>query len=316
LSRNLITGGLGFLGCYLTRELVEKGEEVVVFDLVTSSKLIANIKDKFRIVRGDLTDWTQVLAAVSDNNIDCIYHLAALTPPVSEQNLSTTFKVNVMGTVNVLEAARLLKVGSLIFISTLATYGLGISPLANEDVPQQPRNMYGITKVCCERLGEQYHLKYGVNFRGVRFPPVLGAGRRDFAQSAFGYLAIRESVLGRPYTIYVEKETRMPSIYVKDAVGSLIALKEAEERRLKRRIYNIHGFSFRAADLAQEVIKHVPKAQLDFRPDLAMLDSINNWPTLDDTRAREEWDWRPKYDLSDSVEDFIAEVKANPSVYD
>jgi threonine 3-dehydrogenase len=316
LSRNLITGGLGFLGCYLTRELVEKGEEVVVFDLVTSSKLIANIKDKFRIVRGDLTDWTQVLAAVSDNNIDCIYHLAALTPPVSEQNLSTTFKVNVMGTVNVLEAARLLKVGSLIFISTLATYGLGISPLANEDVPQQPRNMYGITKVCCERLGEQYHLKYGVNFRGVRFPPVLGAGRRDFAQSAFGYLAIRESVLGRPYTIYVEKETRMPSIYVKDAVGSLIALKEAEERRLKRRIYNIHGFSFRAADLAQEVIKHVPKAQLDFRPDLAMLDSINNWPTLDDTRAREEWDWRPKYDLSDSVEDFIAEVRANPSVYD
>lgn len=316
MSRNLITGGLGFLGCYLARELVEEGEEVITFDLAMDSRLIEGIKDKLKIVRGDLTDWTQVLTAVSNNDIECIYHLAALVPPKSEQNLAATFELNVRGTIQVLEAARVLKVSSVIFVSTLATYGLGIPRLTNEDVPQQPRNMYGITKVCCERLGEQYHLKYGVNFRGVRFPPVLGAGRRDFAQSAFGYLAIRESVLGRPYTIYVEKETRMPSIYVKDAVGSLISLKEAEERRLKRRIYNIHGFSFRAADLAQEVIKHVPKAQLDFRPDLAMLDSINNWPILDDTRAREEWDWRPKYDLSDSVEDFIAEVRANPSVYD
>jgi len=316
LSKNLITGGLGFLGAYLARQLVEKGEEVVVFDLATGSKLIEDIRDKLKLVRGDLTDWTQVLAAVCDNDIDGIYHLAAFTPPISEQNLAATFKVNVMGTVNVLEAARLLEVSSVIFISTLATYGLGVPHLTNEDVTQQPRNMYGTTKVCGERLGEQYHRKYGVNFRGVRFPPILGAGRRDSAQSAFSYLAIKEPVLGRPYTIYVEKETRMPLIYVKDAVRILISLKEADEGRLKRRIYNIHGFSFRAADLAQEIKKCVPGARLDFRPDPVMLDSINNWPTLDDARAREEWGWRPEYELSASVKDFVAEVKDNPSAYE
>ena len=108
----------------------------------------------------------------------------------------------------------------------------------------------------------------------------------------------------------------MPLIYIKDAVGGLISLKEANEERLKRRIYNIHGFSFQAAALAREVIKRVPEARLDFRPDPAMLDSINNWPTLDDARAREEWGWQPKYELSESVEDFIAEVRANPSAYE
>lgn len=316
MSRNLITGGLGFLGSCLARQLVEKSEEVVVFDLAMGSKLIESIKDKLKFVRGDLTDETQVLAAVRDNDIDCIYHLAALVPPVSEQNLPTTFKVNVQGTINVLEAARLLKVGSLIFVSTLATYGLGTPRLTNEDVPQEPRNMYGTTKVCCERLGEQYHRKYGVNFRGVRFPPILGAGRKDSAHSAFSYLAIKESVLGRPYTIYVEKETRMPLIYIKDAVGSLISLKEANEGRLKRRIYNIHGFHLQAGELAQEVQKRIPQAQLDFSPDPTMLDMISNWPTLDDARARDEWGWRPKYELAESVGDFIVEVRANPSAYE
>ena len=316
MSRNLITGGLGFLGCYLARKLVEKGEEVVVFDLAMGSKLIEDIKDKLKLVRGDLTDWTQVLAAVGDNDIDCIYHLAAFTPPLSEQNLAATFKVNVQGTIHVLEATRLLKVGTVIFVSTLATYGLGVPHLTNEDVPQQPRNMYGTTKLCCERLGEQYHRKYGVNFRGVRFPPVLGAGRKDSSQSAFSYLTIKETVLGRPYTIYVENETRMPLIYVKDAVGSLISLKEADEGRLKRRIYNIHGFSFQAAELATEVRKRLPEARLDFKPDAAMLDSINNWPTLDDARARDEWGWQPEYELPESVEDFIGEIRANPSAYE
>jgi threonine 3-dehydrogenase len=316
LSRNLITGGLGFLGCYLARQLVEKEEEVVIFDLATGSKLIEDIRDKLKLVQGDMTNREQVLAAVRDNGIDCIYHLAAMLPPKSEQNLDATFELNVGSTIHVLEAAQLLKVSSVLLVSTIATYGPDVPRLTNEDVPQQPRNMYGTTKVCCERLGEQYNRKYGVNFRGVRFPPVLGAGRRDSAQSAYSYLAIREPVLGRPFTIYVNKETRMPSIYVKDAVGSLISLKEASEGKLKRRIYNIHGFHLQAGELAQEVQKRIPEAQLDFKPDTTMLDVINNWPTLDDSRAREEWGWHPKYELAESVDDFIAEVSANPSVYE
>jgi len=316
LLRNLITGGLGFLGSYLAQQLVARGEEVVVFDLATSSKFIEGIRDKLKLVQGDLTDESQVLAAIRDNGIDHIYHLTALMPPVSEQDLSITFKVNVQGTIHMLETVRSLRVSSLIFVSTIATYGLGIPPLTNEDVPQQPRNMYGTTKVCCERLGEQYHRKYGVNFRGVRFPPILGARRKDSAHSAFSYQAIKESVLGRPYIIYVEKETRMPLLYIKDAIGSLISLRETDEKRLKRRIYNIRGFSLQAGELVQEIQKHIPQAQLDFKPDSAMLDMIGNWPTLDDTRARDEWGWSPEYGLSESVQDFIAEVRANPAAYE
>ena len=316
MPRNLITGGLGFLGSYLAQQLVAKGEEVVIFDLATGSKYIEDIRDKLKLVQGDLTDEAQVLAAVRDNDIDHVYHLTAMMPPASEQELSVTFNINVQGTIHVLEAVRLHKVSSLMFISSIATYGLGIPPLTNEDVPQQPRNMYGTTKVCGERLGEQYYHRYGVNFRGVRFPPVLGARRKDSAHSAFSYQAIKESVLGRPYTIYVEKETRMPLIYIKDAVGSLIGLRDAGEENLKRRIYNIRGFSLQAGELVQEIRKHIPQAQLDFKPDAAMLDMIGNWPTMDDTRARDEWGWQPRYALAESVEDFIAEVRANPSAYE
>ena len=119
VSRNLITGGLGFYGSYLARRLTEKGEEVVIFDLAAGSRFIRDIKDKLKVVQGDLKDRAQVMAAVGDNGIDCIYHLAALMPPKSEQDLAAAFELNVGGTVHILEAARQLNVGSVIFVSTL-----------------------------------------------------------------------------------------------------------------------------------------------------------------------------------------------------
>jgi threonine 3-dehydrogenase len=313
LSKNLITGGLGFLGRYLARKLIERREEVVIFDVVDDSGLITNIKEKTKVIRGDIVQLSQILRAVKNHEIDTIYHSGALLPPISEQNLSTTFAVNVQGTLNVLEAARLGSVKNVIFVSTIATYGLGLPPLVNEDMPQQPRNMYGTTKVCCERLGEQYYRRYGVNFRAVRFPPVLGAGRRDSAQSAFSYLAIREAALGRPYTLYVEKNARIPVVYIQDSVQCLISLKEADADHLQRRVYNIHGFSACAGEIVEAVRKHIPGARFDYKPDEAVMDVIRGWPTLDDTRARQEWGWQPKYILEESVKDFILEVQANPS---
>jgi nucleoside-diphosphate-sugar epimerase len=315
MPKALITGGLGFLGRALTQKLVEMGKEVVIFDVADEPKLEGRWKEKVTKIRGDIVHLPLILEALKTHEIDTIYHAGALLPPVSEQNLHTAFAVNVQGTVNVLEAARLGRVPKVIFVSTIATYGLGLPPVVNEDMPQQPRNMYGTTKVCCERLGEQYHRLYGVNFRAVRFPPILGAGRRDSAQSAFSYLAIREPTLGRPYTIYIEKKDSIPVLYIRDAVQGLISLNSAEESQLERRVYNIHGFSLSAGDLAEMVKKYIPTAQISFHPDPAMMDIIRGWPTLDDTRARQEWGWQPEYLLEESVKDFILEVQANLSAY-
>lgn len=309
MSKNLITGGLGFLGRALAQKLVEMGKEVVIFDVVDEPKLLGDLKERVITIRGDIVHLSHILEAVKARDIDTIYHTGALLPPVSEKTLSTTFAVNVQGTVNVLEAARLFSPASVIFVSTIATYGLGLPPLVNEDMPQRPRNMYGTTKVCCERLGEQYHRQHGMNFRAVRFPPILGAGRRDSAPSAFSYLAIREPALARPYTINVERKDGIPVLYIKDAVQCLLSLNEADEGRLKRRVYNIHGFSLSAGELAEKVKKHIPTAQISFKPDPAIMDIIRGWPILDDSRARQEWDWSPEYQLEESVKDFIEEVK-------
>ncbi len=315
MPRNLITGGLGFLGRALARKLVEMGEVVVLFDVVDEPKLEGHWKEEVTTIRGDIVHLPPILEALKAHEIDTIYHAGALLPPVSEQNLPAAFAVNVLGTLNVLEAARLYSVKNVIFVSTIATYGLGLPALVNEDLPQQPRNMYGTTKVCGERLGEQYHRRHGVNFRAVRFPPILGAARRDSAPSAFSYLAIREPAVGRPYTIYIERKDSIPVLYIKDAVQGLISLNASEESRLKRRVYNIHGFSLSAGDLAEMVKKHIPKAQISFQPDPAMMDIIRGWPILDDSRARQEWGWQPEYLLEESVKDFISEVQANPFPY-
>ena len=315
MSKNLITGGFGFLGRSLVQRLVEMGEEVVVFDLAGDPTGSLKPKDGVTRVRGDIIHLSHLLDTAQKNRVDRIYHTAALLPPVSEENLNAAFAVNVGGTVNVLEAARILGLKQVIFISSIATYGPGLPRLVNEDRPQHPLNMYGVTKVCGERLGEQYHRTYGLDFRALRFPPILGPGRRDSAPSAFSYLAIREPALGRPYTVYVKAETRLPLLYLKDAVQGLISLKDAGENRLGRRIYNIGGLFPSAGELVSQVRKHIPEARIDYQPHANSMKIIESWPLLDDTRAREEWGWRPGYSLEKSIEDFISEVRAAPGLY-
>ena len=317
MGRNLITGGLGFIGYHLAKLLLDEGEEVVLFDVVSESKLTKDIRDRVSIVRGDLSNWVQVLDAVKDNNISCIFHAGAVLPPISEQCPAAAYAVNVTGTFNILEAARLFGVDSVIYLSTLATFGLDVPPIVPNDASQRPPNMYGVTKVCGERLGEYYHSRFGINFRGVRFPPLIGLGRFGSAQSAYTYLAVQEAAMGRPYTIYVDKSTKIAILYVKDAARSLVDLKKAEEGKLTRRVYNLYGFTIAAQELVDRVKRYIPEAQIDFKPDQAMIRAVENLPErLDDTLAREDWDWSPHYSLDQAVENFIEEVRANKAIYE
>jgi threonine 3-dehydrogenase len=312
----LITGGLGFIGTYLARTLLKKGEEVVLFDVVTHSPLIKDIKDKVKIVQGELASWADVLHAIKDHNIDAVYHTGALLSASAEEKPITAYRVNAGGTFNVLEAARLFKVKRVIYLSTIASYGLGIPDIVNEDTIQMPISMYGVTKVFSERLGEYYYRKFGVDFRGVRLPAVIGPGRGGGGASAYSTLMISEPALGRPYEVFVEEDVRMPLLYVKDAVDCLVRLYEAKNTRLKRRVYCIAGFSPTAKEIFHAVKKVLPKADLRFKPNKELTEIVRSWPKfLDETRATEEWDWKTQYRLDDSVKSFIQEVQAHPETY-
>src|SRR4030042_4736184 len=309
----LITGGLGFIGVYLARALLQKGEEVVLFDIVGSSPLIKDIKDKVKIVQGNVSSWAEVLETVKHYKIDGIYHTGALLSASAEEKPITAYHVNAGGTFNVLEAARLFKVKRVIYLSTIASYGVGIPDIVNEDTIQMPISMYGVTKVFSERLGEYYYRKFGVDLRGVRWPAVIGPGRGGGGASAYSTLMISEPALARAYEVFVEEDVRMPLLYVKDAVDCLVRLYEAKNTRLKRRVYCIAGFSPTAKEIFTAIKKVLPKADLRFKPNKELTEIVRSWPKfLDETRAAEEWDWKTQYRLDDSVKSFIQEVQAHP----
>ena len=316
----MITGGFGLIGRRLAKLLLDEGEEVVLFDVASESRLTKDIKDRVKIVRGDLTNWVQVIEAVKNNDIGCIYHLGALLPPTTEQSPAAAFAVNITGSFNILEAARLLGVDSVTYASSLSTFGFDLPQVIPNDFPQRPPNMYGVTKVCSERLGEYYHSRFGVNFRGVRFPVIMGPGRvLGVGWTAFTSLLIEEAAMGRPYTIYVDKSTNAGFLYLKDAARSLIDLNRVDDERLTRRVYSLYGFSATAQDLVDSVKSYIPEAQIDFKPDQAMLRIIETQyavisKRLDDTLAREDWGWSPQYSLDQAVEDFIKEVRANKAI--
>ena len=311
----LITGGLGFIGVNLARALLAKGEEVVLFDIVRASPLIHDIKDKVKIVQGDLASWAEVLAVVKQYKIDGIYHTGALLSASAEERPITAYQVNAGGTFNILEAARLFNVKRIIYTSTIASYGLGLN-VVNEDTIQMPISMYGVTKVFSERLGEYYYRKFGVDFRAVRLPSVIGPGRGAGGASAYSTLMISEPALKRPYTVFVEEDVVMPLFYIKDCVECLIRLYEADNAKLKRRVYCIAGFSPTTKEIYDEVKRILPRADLRFKPDRELTEIVRSWPkSLEETRAFEEWGWKTKFHLRETVEDFIEEVQAHPDIY-
>lgn len=311
----LITGGMGFIGTYLAHALLEKGEEVVLFDIITNSSLVQDIKDKVKIVRGDLSSWAEVLEVVKEFKIDGIYHTGALLSASAEEKPITAYNVNAGGTFNILEAARLFNVKRVIYTSTIASYGLGLHTV-NEDTIQMPISMYGVTKVFSERLGEYYNRKFGIDFRAVRLPSIIGPGRGGGGASAYSTLMISEPALGRPYQVFVEEDVIMPLLYIKDCVDCLIQLYEADNPKLKRRVYCIAGFSPTAREIYEAVKKILPKADIQFKPDRELTEIVRSWPKyLDETKGHEEWGWKTKFLLDETVRDFIKEVQAHPEIY-
>jgi len=316
MGRNLVTGGLGFIGHHLTQLLLSQGDEVSTFDVAASSRL-GPAPEGVRAFRGDLSNWAQVLEAVKESGADCIFHSGAILPPVSEQHPQAAYAVNVTGTFNVLEAARLLGVNQVIFLSTLATFGRDVPKVVPNDIAQHPRSMYGTTKVCGERLGEYYHRRFGIDFRAVRLTPLLGMGRFDTAQSAYVYRAVQDSALGRPYSIYVAPGTSISVTYVKDAAWGLLDLKNAPQDRLTRRLYNLFGFAVTAGELADAIRRAVPDAELAFNPEPKMIELVEDLPErLEDTPARRDWDWKIRYDLDGSVRDMVQDIRAHRHVYE
>jgi nucleoside-diphosphate-sugar epimerase len=339
----LITGGTGFIGSYLAMELLKSGraEHCILADSNPDMRRVTGFTDLYKkhqkqitFVHCDIGEFAQVLALFDNHDPESVFHLGALLSAGADANPTEGFEVDLLGTRHVFEAARLYRQHrgpqqgppvKVVFPSTIASFGLFLPPglVKNESV-QMPTTMYGVAKVASERLGEWYHSRRPepwIDFRAVRFPSVIGAARGPGGTTVYSTLMVQQPVQGKAYEAYVSGDTRLDIIYVKDAVRALIGLHDADNARLKRRVYNIAGIrSGGQAPTADEIKKAVealdinPKpAPITFKVNQQLQDTVHSFGVLDAAAARDDWGWELQWtDLPRAVQDFATEVKEYP----
>jgi len=317
----LITGGTGFIGAHVARlELAAGEKDIFVFDINPSAKLLDDVADKVSIVRGDLGNFSHVMNIVKAARPKKIFHIGGMLSVPSDADPFASFRANALGTYHILEAARLLEVPQVIFTSTLATYGLDLEEGAviSDYSLQRPQLFYGVTKVFGELLGQFYRRKYGLDFRGVRYPSIVGPGVKTPGVVQYTSWMIEESIKGNPFIVKVPPETRTPVMYFKDAALAVIQLANAPREKIKMVNYLIAGVKpiATADELADIVRKKVPGARIEFQtdPELQKILSKLLHP-IDDSTAHNEWGWKAEYDQAMIVDDFIAEMKNFPQRY-
>lgn len=317
----LITGGTGFIGAELARRLVDRQEEVVLFDVAPNAARIKGIKDKVKLVLGNLANYSEVFNVVKEHRIEGIYHLGGMLTLLSNINPWASFQSNICGTLHVFEAARLFDIEKVVFASSIATYNLDIPPMVTDVTLQRPTTMYGIGKLYCEHLGMFYKNRFGLDFRSIRFPSVIGPGVKTPGVAQYNPWMIEHAALGKSYECFVTEETKAPIIYFKDAAICIDLLYQTPKEKIKTINYNVAGVTpiQTAKELETAIKKFVPGFQVTYRPDPKVMEFYQNFhvEVYDDSRARKEWGWNPSYpNFEMVVRDFIEEVKRNPERYE
>jgi threonine 3-dehydrogenase len=306
----LVTGAGGQVGTDLIPLLASRGHEVTGFDL---SPTPTSLPSGSRWVQGDVTHAEEVVDAVATSGAESIFHLAAILSATGERIPFRAWRVNLEGTRHVLEAARVLRTRQVVFTSTIAAFGPGLAEPVGNDVSMRPTTMYGVTKVAGELLGEYHATKFGLDFRGVRFPGLISAVEPGGGTSDYVNYMYFDGVRKGAYEAFVRSDTRIPLMYMPDALRALVELAEAPAKRLKHRMFNIAAMSPRADEIAAAVARRIPGVRITFAPDPRRQAIVDSWPrALDDSVARDEWGWRAEWDLERMTDDLLAKVRSLP----
>lgn len=313
MKKILVIGATGQIGTDLTRELHNRyGQD----NVIAASRHRPDNDEQhrwgsFEVL--DVTDRNSICRVINQYEIDTVFHLAAVLSVVGEEEPQRAWHVNMSGLHNVLEAARSCGVKQMFWPSSIAAFGPNTPRVRTpQDTIMQPTTMYGVTKVAGERLCDYYADRYAFDVRGVRYPGVIssdalpGGGTTDYAVAIF-YEAIKRG----HYTCFVREDTVLPMIYMPDCIQAALGLMDAERSRLKHRNgYNISAMSFSAGQLAAEIKKHLPRFECQFEPDQRQT-IADSWPQdLDDSAARQEWGWQPKYGLAEMTVDMLKKLTA------
>ena len=311
MKRILVTGAVGQIGSELTLALRDRygGDAVVASDVRMPQDPSLRDGGPFEFV--DCMDPHHLTRVMQIHRVDTIYHLAALLSAVGEQRPLQAWQLNVNGLVHVLEAARQYKC-ALFFPSSIGAFGPDTPRKRTPQVTiQRPTTMYGVTKVVGEMLCEDYHRRFAMDTRGLRFPGLIsyqtepGGGTTDYAVEIF-----RQALQHGVYTCYLRADARLPMMYMPDAIRAMIELMEVEPARLiHRNAYNLGAVDFTPAEIAEAIKKRIPAFHIEYAVDPRRQAIADSWPeSVDDSAAREEWKWAPRYGLDAMVDDMLQKM--------
>ena len=309
----LIIGATGQIGSELTMKLREAypGGNVVA-GYIKGAEPKGELLESGPSALVDITDASQIADAVERYNIDTIYNLAALLSAVAEARPQLAWKIGVGGLYNTLEVAR--EKGCAVFTpSSIGSFGPSTPHTKTpQDTVQRPETIYGVTKVTGELLADYYARRFGVDTRSVRFPGLIsyttppGGGTTDYAVDIY-YSAVK----GEPFKCPLKPGTFMDMMYMPDALRAAIEIMEADPTRLKHRnSFNIASMSFDPEIIYAKIREYMPEFTMTYELDPLRQAIADSWPdSLDDSCAREEWDWKPEFDLDTMTRDMIKNLR-------
>lgn len=311
MKKILIVGSGGQIGTELVKKLrgIYGNDNVVASDL---RQLTGEIVETGPFERIDSTNMMQIIEVVKKYNIDTIYNLAAILSATAELNPMLGWNVGIGSLVNCLEIARVF--GCAVFTpSSIGAFGPNTpKDMTPQDTIQRPNTIYGVTKVTGELLSDYYFTRFGVDTRSVRFPGLIsnltlpGGGTTDYAVEIY-YAAVK----GEKFICPLEKGTFMDMMYMPDALDAMVDIMEADPSKLiHRNSFNVTAMSFDPEILYNTIKKYIPTFEMEYKPEPIKQAIANSWPnSLDDSCARNEWGWNPKYDLDKMSVDMIESLR-------
>jgi threonine 3-dehydrogenase len=303
----LITGGAGNLARGLAHALAPDYGRLVLTDLAAAPSF--PLPENAAYEKSDITDFAHLEKIIQRHRPQAIVHLASLLSGSSEADRRQTWHVNTRATLEIMEQALVLPGCRVLFASTLATYGGELPETVTDEQQQWPTTLYGVTKVAGERLGAYYRAAHGLDFRCVRLPIVISRQAPPAAVSAMVSRAFIESAEQSRFTFRAAPKMRVVALHVDDAIAGLAALLLAPREALRHPVYNLSGFSATLGAISEAITQRNPAVEHRFEPDPAAEDVLGHWPgRLDDSAARRDWGWKPRFDLAATVEDFLGKA--------
>lgn len=306
MDKILITGACGQLGSELTTELraIHGENRVIASDITDPDHRLG--EGPFEHL--DVMDKDKLEAVIDQYDIQTVYHLAALLSARSENNIDLAWRLNIDGLLNVLKLARGKSIRKVFWPSSIAVFGPDAQKAGTpQESPCNPTTVYGISKLAGEQWCAYFHRKFGVDVRSLRFPGLIGyksmpgGGTTDYAVDIY-----HKAVNGEVFQCFLEKTSRLPMMYMPDAVKATIKLMTAGPGLISvRTSYNIAAFSFSPEEVTASIRNEIPGFQVRYSPDYRQK-IADSWPDqIDDTVARKDWGWKPEFTLDEMTTEMI-----------